>query len=105
MISQRREDQSSTGTYYQLKASPGMWFLHAGDSATVVGQGGAEGMQLVTVDSWRGAHHTVRVRKERAPATAAADKSAPAALRRALSGFFGSEGVSSQHRLCIHSGA
>ena len=67
-----------------------MWWMHGGDSATVVGNGGAE-MQLVTVDSWRGAHHTIRVRKERTSATASTDMSAPAALRRALSGSFGSE--------------
>ena len=49
--------------YFQLKASPGVWWMHAGDSGEIMARNSGEGSGLikVTVDSWRGAHETIRV--------------------------------------------
>eukprot|EP01043_Picozoa_sp_COSAG02_P042101 COSAG02_NODE_3549_length_6580_cov_7.819883_2_plen_1698_part_00 len=52
--------------YFQLKASPGVWWMHAGDSRKIMARnsGKESGLIKVTVDSWRGAHETIRVQQK-----------------------------------------
>ena len=82
--------------YFQLKASPGVWWMHGGDSVAIVsGDSSADkdAMLKVTVDSWRGSHQSIRVQQKRSVVAAdGGSGGAPVALRRALSGLFSGKG-------------